>query len=121
MNQDNQLSFLTRHESHVKEITDFAMMQPETAVVRHDLQDVYGPAATPEYIAKYEKKITDREAAKEEKIRLNKATQAAIKKAEERAEKKKSKRKRKAAKRQAAAHPAGDGADSVYGSSKLEL
>ena len=36
---------LAEHEGHVKEITDFMMMQPEAAIVRHDMEDTFGPAA----------------------------------------------------------------------------
>jgi len=91
--KDNQMAFQTKHEAHVKEITDFAMLQPETAVVRHDLDDVYGPAATPEFIEEWEKSKAEREAAKEEKKRKAQAQQAAIKRAQEAKKKKKKKKK----------------------------
>ena len=89
----SQMAFQTKHEAHVKEITDFAMLQPETAVVRHDLDDVYGPAATPEFIEEWEKSKAEREAAKEEKKRKAQAQQAAIKRAQEAKKKKKKKKK----------------------------
>ena len=37
--KDDQLMFETKHEAHVGEITDFAMLQPEAMVVRHNQQD----------------------------------------------------------------------------------
>jgi len=94
--KDNQIAFQTKHEAHVKEISDFAMLQPETAVVRHDLDDVFGPAATPEFIEEWERTKAEREAAKEEKKRKAQAQQAAIKRAQEAKEKKKRKKKKKA-------------------------
>ena len=59
--KDNQISFETKHEEHVKEVTDFLMMQPEAALVRHDLEDSYGPAATQEWIAEHEAAVAERE------------------------------------------------------------
>lgn len=103
--KDNQLAFETKHENHVKEITDYCMMQPETAMVRWNMENTYGPAATPEWIAAYEKSVADREAAKAEKIRKNKA-EAARKKKKEEAKQAKAERKRK--KNEAKAEADGD-------------
>ena len=86
--KDNQLAFQTTHESHVREITEYMQMQPEAAVIRHDLENTYGPAATPEFREQWEREIAEREAAKEAKIQKNKAEM-------ERAKRAKNKRKRK--------------------------
>ena len=59
----------------MKEITTFALMQPEAAVVRHDLEDEYGPAATPEFRASFEQEKADREAAKHAKLAQNRKMQ----------------------------------------------
>jgi len=89
---DDRLGFQTTHENHVKEITDFMMMQPEVALVRHDMENTYGPAATPEWIQTYEKAVAEREKAKEEKIQLNKKIREMEKKAKERKERKQQKK-----------------------------
>jgi len=115
--KDDQLAFETKHEDHVREITEFALMQPEAALVRHDLEDSYGPAADAEWIAAHEKAIADREAAKEEKIRLNKLEAEKRKRREEKAtkekEKKEKKKERIRAKKEAAAAAAAADDDSV--------
>ena len=113
--KDNQLAFETKHEAHVKEITDFALMQPEAAVVRHDLEDTYGPAATPEFVAEWEQAIKDREAAKDAKIAANRKAAEKRKKQEE---KKAKLREKKAAKAAAAATAA---AASTGGEAPLNL
>ena len=92
--KDNQISFETKHEEHVKEVTDFLMMQPEAALVRHDLEDSYGPAATQEWIAEHEAAVAERERKKEENIKKNRAAQ-------EKARKKEEKKRRKAEERAA--------------------
>lgn len=84
-----------RHENHVKEVTDFALKQPEAAVVRHDLEDVYGPAATPEFIEEYERAIREREAKKAETIRKNREANAKAKARAEAVQKKKRKKRKK--------------------------
>jgi len=104
--KDDQLAFETKYEDHVREITEFALMQPEAALVRHDLEDTCGPAATPEWIAEHEQKIKDREAAKEAKIAVNKAEAAKRKKREEKAAAKKAKKEERKAKAAAAAEAA---------------
>ena len=53
--KDNQLAFETKHENHVKEITDYCMMQPETAMVRWNMEagrehlDVIVPLTSPSH------------------------------------------------------------------------
>ena len=103
--KDDQVAFETKHEDHVREITKFAMMQPEAALVRHDLEDEYGPAADAEWIAAHEQAIKDREDAKAAKIAANKKAAEKRKKKEEKAAKKK---ERAAAKKAAAAAAAGE-------------
>ena len=100
--KDDQLAFETKHEDHVKEITEFALMQPEAALVRHDLEDTYGPAADADWIAAHEKGIADREAAKQAKIAANRAAAEKRKKKEEKKAKKKEKAAAKKAAREAA-------------------
>ena len=90
--KDNQLAFQTQHEDHVKEITDFMMLQPECAIVRHDLVDTYGPAATAKFREEHERAIAEREKAKEEKIRKNRED---VERQKARAEAKKRKKKKK--------------------------
>ena len=57
--KDNQISFETKHEEHVKEVTD-CDDTAEAALVRHDLEDSYGPAATQEWIAEHEAAVAER-------------------------------------------------------------
>jgi len=65
--KDDQVMFQTQHERHVHEITEFVLSQPETAIVRHDLENKYGPAASAEFRERHQKELADREAAKAEK------------------------------------------------------
>ena len=88
--KDNQLSFQTTHDNHVREITEYMLMQPEAAVIRHDLENTYGPAATPEFREQWERQIAEREAAKEAKIQKNKAEMERAKRAKKKKRKTKS-------------------------------
>ena len=81
--KDDQVAFETKHEQHVREISEFVLKQPEAALVRHDMEDTYGPAATAEGRAEHEAKVAAREAAKEAKKAAVQAEAAKRKKKEE--------------------------------------
>jgi len=62
--KDHQIALNTEHETFVDEIVEFVMQQPEAALVRHDMVDQYGPAATTEWRDRHERVRAEREAAK---------------------------------------------------------
>jgi hypothetical protein len=99
--KDDQLALQTQHENHVKEVTDFMMLQPEVALVRHDMENTYGPAADAEWIAEYEAKVAKREADKQAKIDKNRAAADKQRKKKE-AKEAKAKRKQERKERRAA-------------------
>ena len=119
ISKDDQLSFETKHENHVREITDFMMLQPEVAVVRHDLANTYGPAATPEFVEEWERTIAEREAAKEEKIRQNREQAARRKRREEKAAKKREKKERKKERKERRQREQADGEHTPDGETHL--